>query len=324
MCVNGNFAMVGVCMACTKPATCLGTTNGMPCIGSSLYCTSCNGGYYIVSGACSACSSQPTCMLGSDLTSITCVGAGLYACSSCDDGSYSMSGLCTDCPQQALCMTSQPTSPCTTSNEEPCTTCMAGYWPGAATAICAACTADPNCAPGMSTAGVTCISPGLEPCTGCNGGYFVASQACTACTAQTLCTTSAMTAACTGSNEYQCTLCNNGYYPNGGVCTVCTAQAGCTAGKSVPTAACVGPAADMQACTVGQCSTGYYEQSPGLCTACLTYYCGGSPPVAGTDYDDTMPCSVDTATPHKYCLTCDMTCVPSVQIPVGGLCTGCP
>ena len=190
----------GRCLQCPSPMKeCVGKYDSET-YKTTVYATECNDGYYLDDGNCKDCpENSKTCDANGALSCnssyylidrecvkcpdyATCYDNGTYVC---DEGFYKYNGGCEPCPE----------------HHETCTsdgfTCQDGYFSND--------TACPVCESAFENA-ITCTADGA---TSCRAGYYLSTDQCAACPANST---------CTSDTNFTC---NNGFYKSNGACVTC-------------------------------------------------------------------------------------------------------
>jgi len=191
----------------------------------------CPAGYSDTNGDGTACQDIDECATDTDDCSsdAACANtAGSFVCT-CNGGFFGDGRNCTACDAIADCGSNLN---CTSSSDEICGSCAAGF-----------------------------VGDGTATCTACATGTYDLSNTCVDCGTIANCTTVETCSASDGTG-LSCATCASGYRGNGtATCTACRAIANCESGLTCTTA-------NNQTCAT--CAAGFVGDGTGTCAACAT------------------------------------------------------
>ena len=263
MCMNVNECATSSANNCHANATCTDTPGSFTC--------ACNTGFTGSGTSCTdvnECSSPSTNNCNANATCTNTPGS--FTCE-CNDG-YSGNGTsCTninECQLNTDNCSAMPDACVDTPGSFTCV-CPAGFRGNGLT--CTACTAISNCASGLTctTSGnQTCgtcaagfVGDGTGACNACPTGQWDSNNTCTLCPQISNCS-AVETCNATNGTSSVCPTCAAGFRGNGtGTCTACTAISNCASGLTCTTSG-------NQTC--GTCAAGFVGDGTGACNACPT------------------------------------------------------
>ncbi|MDB4968310.1 MAG: Tryptophan synthase alpha chain [Myxococcales bacterium] len=307
-CTGGTSACNGSCVDiatdvnnCGACGNVCSNANGV-CVGGSCAVAPCAAGSFLNGNSCQACSSA--------------CGAGQFQTAGCSAAADRTCESCTAIPN----CTAQT---CTTSSNQICTACSAGFYlsgdhcvacatsacpsgqyetaacSATADRTCGSCTAIPNCA------AETCTTSADQVCSACGSGSYLSGNACVACSTSACPSGQYETVACSAIADRVCGACTAITNCTAETCTTSSDQvcSACSSGSYLSGNACV-------ACSTTACPSGQYQTA--ACSAVADRVCGACTAITN--------CTAETCTTSsdQVCSACS-----SGKYPSGNSCLAC-